>query len=200
MRLQQLAPQIVPIRFRHCRFAAESRRNLLYTYIKNALITSGLLAQDWKQVRKADDARWAKETGLDPGTIHKLWRQASQVANENDDDSRIANLDVESLSERHQVLFVTYTGEKNCLTITIFRRYSETSFSKLWSVVQDPDGQGFCDSPFGNASADIVKSAIEVRVPQPPDASHGYANYKVYDYEWNGITYRFTGKREELGR
>jgi hypothetical protein len=35
--LQQLAPQIVPTGFRHCRFAAESRRNLLYTYIKNAL-------------------------------------------------------------------------------------------------------------------------------------------------------------------
>ena len=164
------------------------------------LISSGSLAQDWKQVRKADEAKWAKATGLDPRTIHKLWRQASQVANEKDDDSRIANLEVEGLSDRHQVLLVTYTGEKNCLTLTVFRQYSATAFSKLWSVEQDPDGQGFCDSPFGNASADVVKSVIEVRVPQAPNASNGYANYVVYDYEWNGITYRFTGKRTVQGR
>ena len=164
------------------------------------LIATGSLAQDWKQVRKADEAKWAKATGLDPRTIHKLWRQASQVANEKDDDSRIANLEVESLSDRHQVLFVAYTGEKNCLTLTVFRQYSATAFSKVWSVEQGPDGQGFCDSPFGNASADIVNHAIEVRVPQSPDASNGYANYKVYGYEWSGITYRFTGKREEQGR
>ena len=37
--------------------------------------------QDWKQVRKADETKWAKATGLDPGTIHKLWRQASHAAN-----------------------------------------------------------------------------------------------------------------------
>ena len=164
------------------------------------LISSGSLAQDWKQVRKADEAKWAKATGLDPRTIHKLWRQASHAATEKDDDSRIANLDVEGLSDRHQVLLVTYTGEKNCLTLTVFRQYSETSFSKLWSVEQDPDGQGFCDSPFGNASADIVNQAIEVRVPQSPDASNGYANCKVYVYEWNGITYRFAGKRDVQGR
>jgi hypothetical protein len=164
------------------------------------LTATGSLTQDWKQVRKADDAKWAKETGLDPRTIHKLWRQASRVANEKDDDSRIANVDVESLSDQHQVLFVTYSGEKNCLTITIFRQYSETSFSKSWSVEQDPDGQGFCDSPFGNANADIVNHAIAVRVPQSPDASNGYANYKVYVYDWNGITYRLAGKRDVQGR
>lgn len=156
--------------------------------------------QDWKQVRKADEAKWAKETRLDPGTIHKLWRQASRAANEKDDDSRIADMDVEGLAERTQVLLVTYTGEKNCLTLTVFRQYSATTFSKVWSVEQGPDGQGFCDSPFGNARADVVKSVIQVRVPQAPDASNGYANYVVYDYEWNGITYRFTGKRAEQGR
>jgi hypothetical protein len=35
--LQQLAPQIVPIPFRHCWFAAESCRNPVYTYGENAL-------------------------------------------------------------------------------------------------------------------------------------------------------------------
>lgn len=164
------------------------------------LSSTTAFAQDWKQVRKTDDAKWAKATGLDPGTIHKLWRQASNVPNEKDDDSRIANLDVEGLADRHQVLLVTYTGEKNCLTLTVFRQYSDTSFSKLWSADKDPGGHGFCDSEFGNASADVVKEAIEVRVPQSPDASNGFANYKVYDYEWNGITYRFTGKRDVQSR
>ena len=69
-------------------------------------------AQDWKQVRRADEIKWAKTTGLDPRTIHKLWHQASHVANENDDESRIADINVEVLSERNQVLLVTYTGEK----------------------------------------------------------------------------------------
>jgi hypothetical protein len=165
------------------------------------LIATGLPAQDWKQVRKADEAKWAKATGLDSGSIHKLWRQASHVANGKDDESRIANVDLEGLADHRHVLFVTYAGEKNCLTVTVFVQYSATSFSKLWSVEQAPDGQGFCDSPFGNASADIVNHAIEVRVPQAQlDASHGFANYTVYDYEWNGITYRFTGKRTEHGR
>jgi hypothetical protein len=156
--------------------------------------------QDWKQVRRADEAKWAKTTRLDPRTIHKLWRQASHVANENDDESRIADIDVEGLSERNQILLVTYTGEKNCLTLTVFRQYSTTTFSKVWSVEQGPDGQGFCDSPFGDASADVMKSVIQVRVPQAPDASNGYANYAVLEYEWNGLTYRFTGKRAEQGR
>src|SRR5664279_258427 len=76
------------------------------------LISTGSLAQDWKQVRRADEIKWAKTTGLDSGTIHKLWRQTSRAASEKDDDSRIADLDVEGLSERNQVLLVTYTGEK----------------------------------------------------------------------------------------
>ncbi|MFI5116050.1 MAG: hypothetical protein ACHP8B_05055 [Terriglobales bacterium] len=164
------------------------------------LISSGSLAQDWKQVRKADESKWAKETGLYPKTIHDLWRRASHAANEKDDDSRIADLDVQGLSDRNQVLLVTYAGEKNCLTLTVFRQYSEIAFSKLWSVEKGPDGQGFCDSPFGSASADVVKSVIQVRVPQAPDASNGYANYVVFDYEWNGLTYRFTGQRAEQGR
>src|ERR1035438_4433530 len=156
--------------------------------------------QDWKQVRRADEIKWAKTTRLDPRTIHNLWRQASRAVNENDDESRIADLDVEGLAERNQVLLVTYTGEKNCLTRTVFRQYSATTFSKVWSVGQGPDGQGFCDSAFGNAGADVVKGVIQVRVPQAPDASNGYANYVVFDYEWNGLTYRFTGKRAEQGR
>ena len=182
--------------------AASSSLMHLYAAIALCCLLSSTtaFAQDWKQVRKTDDAKWAKATGLDPGTIHKLWRQASNVPNEKDDDSRIANLDVEGLADRHQVLLVTYTGEKNCLTLTIFRQYSDTSFSKLWSADKDPEGHGFCDSEFGNASADVVKEAIEVRVPQSPDASNGFANYKVYDYEWNGITYRFTGKRDVQSR
>src|SRR5208283_3256288 len=107
-------------------------------------------AQDWKHVHKADEAKWAKETGLDPTVIHKMWRMASQFADEKEDDSRIASVDITSLADRHHVLLVTYAGENNCLTLTVLRQYSATSFAKLWSADQTPDAHGFCDTRFGS--------------------------------------------------
>jgi hypothetical protein len=150
--------------------------------------------QNWKKVHSADEAKWSKETGLDSITIHKLWRAASTVPDEKDDDSRIAYLDLEGLATRRDVLLVTYAGEKNCLTITVFRRFSETRFNKLWSVSQPPDGTGFCDNNSGTAAADAVDGVVEVRVPR--SAGDGSAMYTVYAYEWNGITYRFAGQKE----
>ncbi len=151
-------------------------------------------AQNWKQVHKKDDMKWAKATGLDPITVHKLWRAASQVPNEQDDDSRIASLDLEGLVERHDVLLVTYAGENNCLTITVFRQLSEDKFSKLWSVDKPPDGTGFCDTAFGTAEADALNGAVTVRVPR--SVSDGSIHYTLYTYEWNGITYRLASQKE----
>jgi hypothetical protein len=152
------------------------------------------VGQNWKQVHKKDEAKWAKATGLDATTIHKLWRAASRASDESADDSRIANLDLEGLAERHDVLLVTYAGEKNCLTITVFRQLSETQFSKVWSVEQPPDGTGFCDNAFGNAQADAANGMVTVRVPRArSDSTTGYV---VYAYEWNGITYRFAGQKQ----
>ena len=158
------------------------------------LFAGSCSAQDWKHVHKADDAKWAKVTGLDPWSVHKLWRMASGVPNEKDDESRIADLDLEGLAERHHVLLVTYAGEKNCLTLTVFNQLSETKFEKLWSVQQPPDGAGFCDTAFGNVAADAANGAIGVRVPH--SLADGSISYTVYTYEWNGITYRFAGQRE----
>ena len=156
------------------------------------------LAQNWKQVHKADEAKWAKATGLDPATIHKMWRAASRVPDEKDDDSRIASLDLEGLAERHDALLVTYAGEKNCLTITVFRRLSDIKFEKLWSVEQPPDGTGFCDTAFGSADAGAQGGIINVRVPT--SIADGAVRYVIYAYDWNGITYRFAGQKEVQGR
>ena len=156
-----------------------------------ALVPSGL-AQDWKQVHKKDEAKWAKATGLDPAAIHKMWRAASQAANENEDDSRIANIDLDGLAERHDVMLVTYAGEKNCLTITVFRQLSEAQFSKIWSVERGPDGNGFCDTAFGNAKAEAVNGAVLVRVPR----TTGEGTDTVYAYQWTGITYRLSGQKQ----
>ena len=90
-------------------------------------LASSLFAQNWKKVHRSDEAKWAKTTGLDPAVIHKLWRDASQTPNEKDDDSRIANIDLDGLAERHDVLLVTYAGEKNCLTLTVFRQIQNSS-------------------------------------------------------------------------
>jgi len=162
------------------------------------LLVPCLFAQNWKQVHKADDVKWAKATGLDPITVHRIWRAASSVPDEKDDDSRIANLDLTGLAERHDALLVTYAGEKNCLTITVFRQLSEIKFSKLWSVEQPPDGSGFCDTALGSAYAGAQDGVINVRVPT--SAADGPLKYVIYAYDWNGITYRFAGHKEVQGR
>ena len=157
-----------------------------------------LFAQNWKQVHKKDDAKWAKASGLDSTTVHKLWRMASSVPDEKDDDSRIANLDLTGLAERHDVLLVTYAGEKNCLTITVFHQLSEINFSKLWSVEQAPDGAGFCDTALDSAYAGAQDGVINVRVPTA--GADGSLKYVIYAYDWNGITYHFAGQKEVQGR
>ncbi len=172
-------------------------RRALGFLIMIILATLACFAQDWKHVHKADDAKWAKASGLDPWTVHKLWRMASTADDEKEDESRIANLDLQGLAERHDVLLVTYAGEKNCLTITVFRQLTDTKFNKLWSVQQPPDGTGFCDNANGAADAGALNGVINVRVPH---ASADGSNYIVYAYEWNGITYHFAGKTEMQGR
>jgi len=162
------------------------------------MFSMAALAQNWKQVHKKDDEKWAKATGLDAFAVHKLWRAASRAPDEKDDDSRIANLDLEGLAGRHDVLLVTYAGEKNCLTITVFHQLSQTKFDKLWSVEQPPGGAGFCDTDFGSASAEAVDGAVLIRVPR--SMNEGVVNYTLYSYEWNGITYRFAGAKQVQGR
>ncbi len=157
------------------------------------LSTSLTVAQNWKQVHKKDEEKWAKTTGLDPNTIHRLWRSASSVPNENDDDSRIADLDLEGLADRHDVLLVTYAGEKNCLTITVFRQLSETKFEKISSLQPPPDSGGFCDTDDASAKAYAEDGAIMVRVPH--STAQG-VDFTLYRYEWNGITYRLAGKKD----
>ena len=159
------------------------------------LFPATIFAQNWSKVHKADDAKWAKATGLDIFTVHKLWRDSLRDPDEKDDPSRIANLDLDGLAVRHDVLLATFTGERNCLTITVFRRLSETKFSKEWSVTQTPDGAGFCDNQYGTAATDASDGVVFVRVPK--SVTDGAITYTVYAYEWNGITYRFAGQKDE---
>ncbi len=161
------------------------------------LLSSLAAAQNWKQVHKTDDEKWAKATGLDVYTVHKLWRAASRVPNENDDESRIAELDLQGLAERHDVMLVTYSGENNCLTITVFRQFSDTKFDKVWSADKAPDGTGFCDTSFGSAKAVAENGAITVRVPR---SSPNGTNYTRYRYEWKGITYRLVDEKDVVAQ
>ncbi len=159
------------------------------------LISLPSFAQNWKQVHKKDEEKWAKTTGLDVYTIHKLWRAASRAPDENSDESRIADIDLDGLAERHEIMLVTYAGENNCLTITVFRQLSDAKFNKIWSVEQPPDGTGFCDSSLGTAKAVAENGAITVRVPRATPTKDG-AIYTLYSYQWNGITYRMAGENE----
>ena len=161
------------------------------------LWTPCAFAQNWSKVHKADDAKWAKATGLDIFTVHKLWRDSLSDPDQKEDPSRIANLDLDGLAVRHDVLLATFAGEKNCLTITVFRRLSEIKFSKEWSVSHLPDGTGFCDNQYGAASADASEGVVLVRVPRA--IVDGTTSYRVYAYEWNGITYHFAGQKDVQG-
>lgn len=166
------------------------RLAILFAFLLLPLLA---FAQNWKQVHKKDEEKWAKATGLDAFTIHKLWRSASRVPDEKDDDSRIADLDLEGLAERHDVLLVTYAGEKNCLTLTVFRQFSESKFEKVWSAEKPPDATGFCDTDFASAKAIADNGVITVRVPR--SMSEGVVTYAVYTYEWKGITYRVADEK-----
>ena len=174
------------------------------------LLSTLSFAQNWKQVHKQDELKWAKQTGLDPSIIHKLWRAASRAADENADDSRIANIDLDGLAGRHDVLFVTYAGENNCLTLTVFRQLSEINFQKVWSVaqppgspsragvardgVEPPDASGFCDISNAGAKAYAENDMVLVRAPH--STSNGGVGYKLYSYGWNGFTYRLADEKE----
>ncbi len=152
-------------------------------------------AQNWKQVHKKDEERWAKTTGLDVYTIHKLWRAASNAPDESSDDSRIADIDLTGLAVRHELMLVTYAGENNCLTITVFRQLSDVKYDKVWSIDKPPDGSGFCDSPLGTAKAVAENGAIAVRVPRSSPTKDG-AIYTLYMYQWNGVTYRMVDEKD----
>ena len=162
------------------------------------LAASAVPAQDWQKVHKADDIKWAKTTGLDPTIVHKLWKAASTAPDEKLDESRITNLDLQGLSVNHDVLLATYSGEHNCLKITVFRQFSDTLFKKVWSVEQFHDGAGFCDNDFGSASTDANNGVVTVSVPQ--SRVDGDVIYTVYGYVWNGMTYAYVGQKDVKGR
>jgi hypothetical protein len=169
--------------------SAKLRQAIIVAVVLSSSLT---LAQNWKQVHKKDEEKWAKATGLDPNTVHRIWRSASSVP-ENDDDSRIADLDLEGLAERHDVLLVTYAGEKNCLTITVFRQLSENKFEKISSLQPPPDTGGFCDTDDASAKAYAEGGAVMARVPRSTPQG---VDFTLYRYEWNGITYRLAGKKD----
>lgn len=157
------------------------------------LLAVPCFAQDWAKVHKTDDARLAKETGLDPATVHKLWRMASRYPNEKDDESRISSLDMDRLASRHHVLLITYTGEHNCMTLTVFQRVGESDFSKVWWANLTPDGHGFCDAEMGTAEVRVTEDGdIVVRVPTFLPREDGSST--LYTYKWNGVTYAFAGQ------
>src|SRR5271157_6043260 len=78
MGLQQLAPQVVPIRFRHYRFAAESRRNPLYTYDETALVRRQVLGG----VNTLGGAGVISEVTINAGHVHQRHQtQAGVLSN-----------------------------------------------------------------------------------------------------------------------
>jgi hypothetical protein len=153
-------------------------------------------SQDWKQVHPEDDAKWAHMTGLSAATVHNLWRMASHFADENDDDSRIDQIDLRALSARNHVLLVTSSGEDDCLRVSVFQMVSAKSFRKLWSEEQTPEGRGFCATRFGRAEVQVWDGVIEVIIPEAQNAKNARnLSITAYQYGWENGMYRFFGTK-----
>jgi len=158
-------------------------------------VAAGLThGQDWTQVRREDEAKWAQRTGLTPFTVHQLWRMASVFADANDDDSRIEELDF--ISDTKQVLLVTSSGDPTCLALTVFSKLPRESYQKVWREQQTPSGAGFCDNAFGDVTVRFNDGMIDVSVPEADNKLNPkQTDIAIYSYTWRRGTYGFAGLR-----
>jgi hypothetical protein len=150
--------------------------------------------QSWVEIHRQDEAKWAEQTGLSPFTVQQLWRLASHFADAADDDSRILFLDAGRLGRNHIVL-VTYAGSDYCLGVTVFAK--TRGYQKIWAEDQTPEGEGFCGA---GAKVSVNDGRIVISTPSKPDRVEGeQSEFTEYSYEWNGKTYRFSGKWKMYG-
>jgi hypothetical protein len=166
-----------------------------FLYCASALVAC---AQDWGQVHREDDAKWARVSGLTPAEVHSLWRMSSHYANEADDDSRIEKVDVSGLSSRNHTLVVTSAGNNYCLTLAVFRSTGKRTFERVWTEEQGPNQEQFCGTKAGDATVDIFDGEIWVEIPEHKLDRPGQVELVDYRYGWNGHTYQFLGKKRTI--
>ena len=148
------------------------------------------------QVHREDETKWARRAGLSAASVRQLWRMASHFADESEDDSRVEQVDPDSLAAQHQILVVTSSGERNCLTVSVFSMPQKNSFHKVWSEQQAPSGEGFCDTPFGEAEVRVWNYAIWISIPEGKDEQiPNQLPLVVFQYGWDKGTYRFIGNK-----
>jgi hypothetical protein len=174
----------------------DMKQRCLAVFLAWTISLAGARSQDWVQVHREDDAKWAHLTGLSAATVHKLWRMASRFANENDDDSRIDQLDLRALSNRNHVLLVTSSGADHCLRVSVFEVVPANSFRKLWTEEQSPDGEGFCATRLGQAKVQVWDGIIDVVIPEAQNADDARnVSTIVYQYDWKDAEYRYIGTK-----
>jgi hypothetical protein len=85
---------------------------------------------------------------------------------------------------------VTYAGSDYCLGVTVFAK--TRGYQKIWAEDQTPEGEGFCGA---GAKVSVNDGRIVISTPSKPDRVEGeQSEFTEYSYEWNGKTYRFSGK------
>ena len=165
-------------------------RRCLLLLVAASLVSVAQSKHSWAKVHQQDEAKWARQTGLDPFLVHQLWRQASHFANASDDHSRIQLLDAANLGRNH-ILLVTYSGSDYCLNITVF--VPTKGYPKIWTQERTPEGTGFCG---GDVRVSAHSGTIVVSMPTHSGGADVLTNYS---YEWNGETYRFTEQHKTSG-
>ena len=170
---------------------------MLLLFALLGLFVQPIAGQDSSVVDRQDEVRWAVRSGLSVATVHRLWRSASHLADEKDDDSRIVAIDSQNFAFRNQILMVTAAGLPSCLTVTVFSRAAGNL--KVWSESSTPDGRGFCETLGIEPEVTVADGKILVKAPVGLHSEHAsHADVGEYIYTWEGSTYSFGHKEISL--
>src|SRR5262245_25426969 len=160
-----------------------------------------ILAQDEDRParRKQDDRLWAQKTGLSAEIVRQL-RLLVDIPD--DSDSYIDNLDVQTLRFRHQVLLVSAAGNGHCLELNVLA-LKDGKYERIWSVVETPQGAGFCRQNPRNPEAYATRDGqLLIKIAAGTDWDRGGLSTETwyYTFRWNGQTYNFAGLKKIRNR
>lgn len=131
----------------------------------------------WITIHRADDAFWAKRTGLSSAQI-----RAMRLKAEIPDDyvgGRIELVDAKGLRSRDQILFVMAEGNGHCLTAYVFSKGEI-----IWSSDEFPGVGGLCRNNFvGEAKMRVRSRELVATFPKDELLETEVA------YHWDGSTY-----------
>ncbi|SPE26943.1 hypothetical protein SBA3_1330008 [Candidatus Sulfopaludibacter sp. SbA3] len=156
----------------------------------------------WKQKHSREDYSWSLKTGVPASDVREM-RIAAGISDVT--PNSVANIEVEPLKQRKQVLLVQSNG--GCIRLHVLERTSD-HFAELWTNSEIPrqnpsifderkaPGQWICGhAPRGPSAHATEDGQIIVEVPVLLDISQRSLPVYTYKYAWNGRTYSLLDER-----